>query len=160
MHGSSTDFAAGAARGPGAATSIGTVEVDPSTRRLLGPQDAVKLEPRVLQVLIELIAASGQVVTRAHLFERCWNGVPVGDDSLNRVVFELRQALRAVGGASTIETIPRTGYRLVGWDSDVAPPRASETLAVAPTPRPTIDRRWLLGGALASAGAAAAAQGG
>lgn len=143
----------GNVRGSPRGLRFGEVEVIPSTRALVGPASTVKLEPRVLQVLLELVAAPGEVVTRTWLFERCWNGVPVGDDSLNRAVFELRQALRSVGGRSTIETIPRTGYRL----TDAGAPEAGEVTVPPSGPSPTMGRRRLLGGALALAGVAGAA---
>jgi tetratricopeptide (TPR) repeat protein len=47
------------------------------------------------------------------LFQRCWGGVYVGDDSLNRAIGSVRKLAGDIGGGSfQIETIPRTGYRL------------------------------------------------
>jgi DNA-binding winged helix-turn-helix (wHTH) protein len=92
--------------------TIGGVIVSPSARTLRGPGGQVDLEPRVMQVLVVLADAGGQVVTRETLFNRCWGGVFVGDDSLNRAVAAVRLAAEAVGGRFEIETIPRTGYRL------------------------------------------------
>ena len=92
--------------------TLGGVIVSPSTRALRGPIGSVDVEPRVMQVLVVLAAAAGQVVTREALFNRCWGGVYVGDDSLNRAVAALRRAVVAVGGRFEVETIPRTGYML------------------------------------------------
>jgi tetratricopeptide (TPR) repeat protein len=66
-----------------------------------------------MQVLVVLAESAGNVVTRETLFNRCWGGVYVGDDSLNRAVGALRRAVAAVGGRFEIETITRTGYRLI-----------------------------------------------
>jgi len=67
-----------------------------------------------MQVLLVLADSAGRVVTRETLFNRCWGGVFVGDDSLNRAVAAVRRAAATVGGTFEIETIPRTGYRLTG----------------------------------------------
>ena len=154
MHGRGTGFAGDERHGQRVAIRFGKVEVDPSTRLMIGPADAIRLEPRVLQVLSELAASPGDVVTRSHLFDRCWNGGLVGDDSLNRAVFELRRALRAVGGEWTIETIPRTGYRLTSEGDASTPPTAPDLPEIPPNPQHRVARRWLLGGVVATAGAA------
>ncbi len=139
-----------------AGIDMGGVRLDPSTRVLVGPDGAVALEPRVMQVLMELVQSRGRVVTRGDLFARCWNDVPVGDDSINRAIFELRQALRRVGGRPKIETIPRTGYRLTGTQID------EPVIESGPSPAQAfgIDRRSLLGGTLALSGAAILWRGG
>lgn len=94
--------------------TIGSVRISPSTRSISGPGGTADVEPRVMQVLVVLADSAGQVVTRQTLFERCWGGVYVGDDSLNRVIMALRKLAASIGaGSFEVETIPRTGYRLV-----------------------------------------------
>jgi DNA-binding winged helix-turn-helix (wHTH) protein len=94
---------------------LGDALVNPSRRQLSGPGGTVALEPRVMQVLVVLSEQAGRVVSRETLFERCWGDVYVGDDSLNRVVGSLRKISSDIAADSfTIETITRTGYRLVG----------------------------------------------
>lgn len=64
-------------------------------------------------VFLRLLDAAGSVVTRAELFEECWGGAVVGDDSLNRAVRGARQIAADVGSkAFLIEAVPRTGYVL------------------------------------------------
>jgi tetratricopeptide (TPR) repeat protein len=91
-----------------------------------------------MQVLVVLADAADQVVTRETLFNRCWGGVYVSDDSLNRAVAAVRRAAANVGGNFQIETIPRTGYRLkvphqdqdsAGSTNDVAFPLSRRRLA-------------------------------
>jgi tetratricopeptide (TPR) repeat protein len=97
-----------------------------------------------MQVLLLLLDAAGKVVTRNQLFDECWGGVYVGDDSLNRAIADVRRALRtAAGDGVVIETVPRTGYRLVV---------SGDALANAPSGR---RRRFLIAGAAAGAIAAA-----
>jgi tetratricopeptide (TPR) repeat protein len=71
------------------------------------------MQPQVMLVLLFLVRHEGHVVTRNSLFDFCWGGAAVGDDSLNRTLTGVRHALDGVApGAVIIETIPRTGYRL------------------------------------------------
>jgi len=110
------------------------------------------VEPRVMQVLLVLADCAGQVVTRETLFNRCWGGVFVGDDSLNRAVAAVRRALAEVGAeVFEIETIPRTGYRLTG----AVPQPVGDGLGNARRRR--LSRRHLVAG---SAGLALLAAGG
>ena len=53
-----------------------------------------------MQVLVVLADAAGQVVTRETLFNRCWGGVYVGDDSLNRAVAAVRKRGRPSAAGS------------------------------------------------------------
>lgn len=134
---------------------LGAAEVRPSLRTVEGPGGTATLEPRVMQVLLAFADADGAVLTRDDLFRICWNGILVGDDSLNRAIAEVRRVARATDSGFGIETIPRIGYRLTGGasadtDSDPAQPSAD-----APSPpRAAATRRWVMaGGAAAVAGA-------
>lgn len=94
---------------------VGPLRVSPSRRRVLGPSGEVHLEPLIMQVFLLLLDADGRVVTRDELFDQCWGGVIVGDDSLNRAVAKVRKIATDVApDYFEIETIPRTGYRLTG----------------------------------------------
>jgi len=133
---------------------LGGATVQPSTRTVTGPGGSAQVEPRVMQVLIVLADAGGAVVARDTLLARCWGGVYVGDDSLNRAIAGVRRIASGVaGGSFEIETVPRTGYRLV-----VLPPVAAsqeggaenESAAASP-PNSRFTRRVLIGGGLAAA---------
>lgn len=126
---------------------IGVVNVDPSTRTISGPYGSTQIEPRVMQVLVVLAEADGAVVTREALFARCWGGVFVGDDSLNRAVAGVRRIASGVAANSfEVETVPRTGYRLVG---SAMPVEAMDAVAAEAPMSPPVSRRMLLGGLLA-----------
>jgi TolB-like protein/DNA-binding winged helix-turn-helix (wHTH) protein len=96
------------------AARIGPISVDQPARRLrLGDREAL-LEPRVMQVLVALLRADGQIVSRDELLETCWHGVVVGEDALNRVVGRLRRVSEGLGaGVFEVKTITKVGYRLV-----------------------------------------------
>ena len=85
------------------------------------------VEPQFMHVFLRLLASAGQVVTRQELFDECWGGVAVGDDSLNRAVAGARQLAASVGSSAfTIETVPRTGYILaLGPAVDILPVQKS-----------------------------------
>lgn len=94
---------------------LGPMLVSPSRRLLEGPGGSFYLEPLIMQVFLLLLDAHGKVVSRTELFDRCWGGVIVGNDSLNRAIASLRRAAAQVApGLFEIETIPRTGYRITG----------------------------------------------
>lgn len=125
--------------------ALGAATVSPATRVIRGPGGEATLEPRAMQVLVTLAEAEGGVVTRDEIFRRCWGAAIVGDDSLNRAVADIRRVARTVAaGAFEIETVPRTGYRLVSATRAGVPPPAG---LGASSPR----RRLLLAGAAALA---------
>lgn len=93
---------------------LGTAAVRPSTRQLLCGEARTTLEPRVMQVLVVLARASGEVVSRDALLMQCWDGVVVGENAINRVISLLRTAVNETcPGVFEIETIKKVGYRLV-----------------------------------------------
>jgi DNA-binding winged helix-turn-helix (wHTH) protein/tetratricopeptide (TPR) repeat protein len=125
--------------------TLGLAAVSPSSRTIAGPGGTIDVEPRVMQVLVVLADAAGQVVTRGTLFDRCWGGVYVGDDSLNRTIGAIRKiAADVAGGSFEIETIPRTGYRLTGDLPNLVVGQPTE-------PRQKVSRRALIAGAGAAA---------
>lgn len=125
------------------------LEISPATRCISGPSATLQVEPRVMQLLVALAEAPGRVLTREHLVQRCWGGVFVAEDSLNRAVSELRRALRSAGlAADVVETIPRTGYRLAVAVEAARPP-ATPTADGGQPPAP-LARRALLATAVAA----------
>jgi TolB-like protein/DNA-binding winged helix-turn-helix (wHTH) protein len=73
-----------------------------------------RLEPRVASLLLYLATRPGEPVSRTALLEALWPGVVVSDEALTNAVNKLRRAFgddRA--NPQVIETIPKTGYRLI-----------------------------------------------
>lgn len=121
---------------------LGEALVRPSLRTVEGPLSSANCEPRVMQVLVVLADARGQVLSREDLLKLCWNGLVVGDDAINRAIAEVRRIAVATGAGFKVETVPRVGYRLgcIEWDD-----RATSDAAHS---RPfAVDRRALLIGA-------------
>lgn len=112
--------------------NLGPVLVSPSRRLLRGPAGAAHLQPQVMLVFLCLADQQGFVVARHFLFDRCWGGAPVGDDSINRAIAAIRQALETVSvDAVSLETIPRTGYRLVVRDTETTNESAVQAIDAA-----------------------------
>jgi TolB-like protein len=108
---------------------VGVMSISPSRRLVEGPHGSKNLEPLIMQVFLRLLDSEGRVVTREELFDECWGGTVVGDDSLNRAIAGVRRiATDLAPGLFEIETIPRTGYRLTGAASAGEAP----TIAVLP----------------------------
>src|SRR5207237_7173494 len=115
--------------------SLGSIRVQPSSRELVGASGAVMVEPKVMQVLVTLADAGGRVVSRDELIEKCWGGRIVGEDAINRVIGKLRRVAEASGDAFRIETVARSGHRLLSGGV------ANEAPAADPAPM-TADRGW------------------
>jgi DNA-binding winged helix-turn-helix (wHTH) protein len=131
---------------------LGAATIRPSRRQVEGPAGVVTVEPRVMQVLLELADEAGAVLSRDDLMRRCWPGQVVGDDAINRAIAEVRKVARSTGTGFTVETIARVGYRLV-MEADAPSAAASTDGQTNPDSRevalPTPSRRaWLLGSAL------------
>lgn len=91
---------------------VGGATIDPVSRNAEYAGGPERLQPQTLKVLVVLARRKNQVVTRTELVECCWDGRIVGDDVINRSILMLRQFAERAGGFS-IETVPKTGYRLV-----------------------------------------------
>lgn len=93
---------------------LGPLEIFPATLEIIRDGEKVVVEPRVMQVLTALAHASGSVVARDELLQRCWEGRVVGDDAIHRILSRLRRLSEGVAkGVFKVETITKVGYRLV-----------------------------------------------
>ncbi len=90
----------------------------------------LRLEKRVMAVLMQLIDADGQVVAKEDLIDKVWHGAAVSDHSVANAISDLRKALGDDRKNPTfIETIPKRGYRLIKSTQIIEP-----TSSVAPAP--------------------------
>jgi len=96
-----------------------------------------RLQQQPLQVLVELVDRSGELVTREQLIAKLWpKGIVEFDTSLNTAVRKLRVALNDdPDHPRYIETIPRRGYRFL-MPVDVLATSAPSPAAALTTPRP------------------------
>ncbi|HEY9235089.1 MAG TPA: winged helix-turn-helix domain-containing protein, partial [Phenylobacterium sp.] len=101
---------------------LGRLEVSPSLCRVRGDRE-IRVEPRVMEVLVLLARAEGRTVSRDELIAACWQGRTVSDDAVTRVVAKVRTlAAASEPPAFVLETVPKVGFRLVVAAAGVAPP--------------------------------------
>ena len=145
--------------------NLGRINVSPATREVTFPSGRDVLEPRVMQVLVILARAKGEVVSRDALIEACWDGRVVSDDAINRVIARVRKVAELTHVEDfSLETIAKVGYRLVVKETQPAPaetaPASVSLLAStqgttpAPADAPT-PPWWLMGRKALLAGTAA-----
>lgn len=103
-------------------TAVGRWRVEPDLNRVHAASGAVQqLEPRVMQVLVELAGRAGEVVPREDLLARVWADVVVNEEALTRAVSEVRKAFGDSAQApEVVETIRGTGYRFIATVEPVA----------------------------------------
>jgi adenylate cyclase len=110
---------------------IGDWVVDPDSGRLRRGDDEVKLEPKVMAVLVCLAQQPGKVFSREELESTVWAGTVVGYDALSNSVIKLRKALGDDRrNPRYIETVSKKGYRLV---AEVRPHRLDTGITEAGT---------------------------
>lgn len=93
---------------------FGPFRLVPAERLLLRGDVPVDLGSRGLDVLLALIEAEGQVVSREDLFERAWPNLVVGEGSLRVTIAGLRKALGdGQDGVRYIANVTGRGYCFV-----------------------------------------------
>lgn len=91
---------------------VGRLRVSPSTREVVWDSGREVLQPRVMQVLVALALAAGEVVSRDDLIAQCWDGRIVSEDAINFVIGQVRK-LATLTGAFGLETIRSEGKSVV-----------------------------------------------
>jgi TolB-like protein/Tfp pilus assembly protein PilF len=105
--------------------NVGNWLVSPSLNSISREGRTIRLEPKVMGVLLYLAQHPGQTLSKEQIFQAVWPNVVVTDDVLKHSVADLR---RAFGDDArephVIETISKRGYRLV---AQVSTPVAATT---------------------------------
>jgi DNA-binding winged helix-turn-helix (wHTH) protein/serine/threonine protein kinase/tetratricopeptide (TPR) repeat protein len=86
-------------------------EFDDLALQLRAKGNAVCLELKPLEVLLQLLLRAGEVVSKDDLLDAVWPGLSVVDGSLATAISKLRRAL-GDQHSSIVITVPRVGYRL------------------------------------------------
>ena len=121
---------------------LGSALVRPSLSEVVVASQTIRLQPRVMQVLVALARADGEVVSRDELLASCWGGLAIGDDAINRCIGRLRRlSEEEAPGAFTIGTLPRIGYRLSQAADPASPPPAQGSGSQAFHLRPAVRQR-------------------
>ncbi|MEZ4697412.1 MAG: winged helix-turn-helix domain-containing protein [Rhodothermales bacterium] len=93
---------------------LGEWLVQPDVNELQNRGTTERIEPKAMQVLACLASRAGRVVTRDELLDAAWPDVVVTEGTLSRCISQLRRALDDDAREPRyIETIPKTGYRVI-----------------------------------------------
>jgi len=117
---------------------IGAWRVDPTLDEISRDGQTTKLEPRMMQLLLCLVAHAGQVVSVEQLLNEVWKDVVVTPDSVYQAIAALRRVLGDDSkNPAYIANVMRRGYRLI---APVVLPGAAET--ESPQSRATGRHTW------------------
>jgi len=124
---------------------IGAWLIDRQLLQVSDGRNVTSLEPRAMHVLVYLAQRAPDVVTIDELMDKVWTGTVVTPNAVTRVIAQLRRALRDdAKNPRYIDTISRTGYRLIASIEPVREDRARAR------------RVWLVAAAVVAAGLAVA----
>jgi TolB-like protein/DNA-binding winged helix-turn-helix (wHTH) protein len=107
---------------------VGTWLVRPSLNTISTNGTAVRLEPKVMEVLVCLAHHPGEALTKEELLEEVWHETFVTEDVLKHSISELRRVLEDdARDPHVIQTISKRGYRLI---APVEPVNGSDDVAL------------------------------
>lgn len=93
---------------------FGPFVVDAGSYQLRRGPDVIPLSPKIIDLLLYLVARQSTLVGKDELFAALWPDVAVTDNALTQAVSELRQALGDDSANPTyIQTVARRGYRFI-----------------------------------------------
>ena len=88
--------------------------IRPQLNRIELQGKVTQVQPKIMSVLLILARSPGQVVTKDCLLQTAWADTHVTPHVLARAISELRKVFHDNPQSPTvIETIPKTGYRLI-----------------------------------------------
>jgi DNA-binding winged helix-turn-helix (wHTH) protein/TolB-like protein/tetratricopeptide (TPR) repeat protein len=116
---------------------IGDYVVDTARYRISLGDVPVAVEPKVFDLLVQLISHRDRVLTREELFQAVWDGREVSDATLSNHVASARKALGDSGELQrTIQTVRGRGYQFVAPVIEVVEGAASAVVEPLPAPAP------------------------
>ena len=116
---------------------VGAWLVQPHLNSITDGASTRHLEPKVMQLLVELAGQPGEVLPKAKLLRSIWPDTWVSDDVLLRCVVELRKALDDDAREPRfVQTIPKGGYRLIAPVSPATEHSSSRPAAAESTSGP------------------------
>jgi DNA-binding response OmpR family regulator len=90
----------------------GNLTCDPGRQVVFRAGQRLTLSPKEFAVLELLLTAQGRAVSAEELLERAWDSA--ADPFTNTVKVTISRLRRKLGDPPLIETVPQSGYRLVG----------------------------------------------
>lgn len=93
---------------------FGPFTVESGAYRLLRDGRPLPVSPKIIDLLLYLVARPSTLVSKEELFKALWPDVAVTDNALTQAVSELRQALGDDPAKPTyVQTVARRGYRFI-----------------------------------------------
>lgn len=125
---------------------LGQYLIEPRQNRISRHDTEVRVEPRVMDVLVCLAEHAGEVVSRDTLNAQVWGNVVVTEQAVTNCISELRHHLNDDRATNrVIETIPKRGYRLAvpvqlvgAAAAETETPQANARVSIARNYRPFV----------------------
>ena len=112
---------------------FGPYTLDPAAYRLLRDAEVIQLSPKIIDLLLYLVARQPALVSKEDLFKALWPDVAVTDNALTQAVSELRQALGDDSSKPVyVQTVARRGYRFIAPVTTTASSGASSASTTTP----------------------------
>lgn len=93
---------------------FGPFTVESGAYRLVREGTPIQVSPKIIDLLLYLVARPSVLVSKEELFTALWPDVAVTDNALTQAVSELRQALKDDPAKPTyVQTVARRGYRFI-----------------------------------------------
>ena len=116
--------------------SFGDYTIDSGAYRLLRGETIIPVSPKIIDLLLYLVARPSALVTKDELFRALWPDVAVTDNALTQAVSELRQALGDdPSNPKYVQTVARRGYRFIAPVTAQAQRAEAVAEPAAPTSR-------------------------
>jgi DNA-binding winged helix-turn-helix (wHTH) protein len=110
---------------------FGPFEIEAGAFRLMREGTVVPLSPKLVELLLHLVARPGTLVTKEALFAAVWPDVVVTDNALTQAVSDLRQALGDNASSPRfIQTVARRGYRFIARVTTVEEAQVAATAPI------------------------------
>ena len=112
---------------------VGPWLVQPGLNAIASNGTTVRLEPKVMEVLVCLSNQAGSPIAKEELMRAVWRDTFVSDDVLVRAISELRRVFEDdPRQPQFIQTIPKRGYRLLARVTPVNGPTVTGAVAASP----------------------------
>src|SRR5687768_8393490 len=116
---------------------FGPFTVESGAYRLVREGTPVQVSPKIIDLLLYLVARPSVLVSKEELFTALWPDVAVTDNALTQAVSELRQALGDdPASPKFVQTVARRGYRFIAPVEAVVSAASATSPAPAPEPAP------------------------
>lgn len=118
---------------------VGDWFIEPALQRISKNGTIKKVEPQLMAVLQQLAINPGSVVSKDELKETVWADVIVTENVLTRAISSLRKILEDDRSEPIyIETISKTGYRLIAKVKGASQKQASDTFTIRLARKPVV----------------------